>query len=272
MSIQNILVSYNGDRSAQGALKTALVMAKRYDAHLTAVLAHGLPNLMYSYGGHLPQAAMDQLRDADKQHREEAEKLFWETVSGYPSDKTHYLDVHGDADEMLMEVALGYDLVVIGAEDKDADYPHMIVHPDVVARDSGKPVVVVPLGYDPANFNESVLLAWDGKRAASRAMGQAIRLLKPGAEIAVLTVGSKARSEAKALPAIQNLERHGFAVKLIARKGKKVAKVILNTAEEENVGMLVMGAYEHAKLAQDLFGGITNTVLKKATVPVLLVH
>jgi len=35
---------------------------------------------------------------------------------------------------------------------------------------------------------------------------------------------------------------------------------------------LAMGAYEHAKLAEDLFGGVTNTVLKKSKVPVLLSH
>lgn len=272
MTIKNILVAYNGTEQAKSALKTALVMADRYGAHLTGILAHGLPNLLYAYGGHIPQQAMDQLEEADKQHRDEVRKEFMAATTGNPAAKTHFLDVYGEADEMLMDVALGYDLVVMGDADRRSDYPHMEVHADVVARNSGKPVVVVPLGYDPADFNEKVLLAWDGKRAAARAMADAIRLLKPDAEISVLCVGSPEQAEAKAMPAMAHLERHGFAAKLITAKGKKIAKTILAAAEKENIGMLVMGAYEHAKLAEDLFGGVTNSVLKKAKIPVLLSH
>lgn len=272
MTIKNILVAYNGNPQSKSALKTALVLAERYGAHLTGVLAHGLPNLLYAYGGHVPQAAMDQLEEADKLHRDEVRRDFMESTSGYPAGQIHFLDVYGEADEMLMEVALGYDLVVMGPEEKRSDFPHMEVHADVVARNSGKPVLVVPLDYDPSDFNERMLLAWDGKRAASRAMGDAIRLLKPGAEVSVLCVGTPEQAEARALPAMAHLERHGFAAKLITRKAKKIAKLILATAEEEKAGMLVMGAYEHAKLAEDLFGGVTNTVLKKTPVPVLLSH
>ncbi len=272
MTIKNILVAYNGSPQAQGALKTALVMAERYGAHLTGVLAHGLPNLLYAYGGHVPQAAMDQLEEADKAHRDEVRKAFLETTSGYPANMTHFLDVYGEADEMLMEVALGYDLIVMGTQEKRSDFQHMEVHADVVARNSGKPVVVVPFGYDPTAYNDRVLLAWDGKRAASRAMSDAIHLLKAESEISVLCVGKAEKAEASALPAVSNLERHGFAVKLITRKARKIAKTVLQVAEEEKTGMLVMGAYEHAKIAEDLFGGVTDTVLKKATVPVLLSH
>jgi len=46
----------------------------------------------------------------------------------------------------------------------------------------------------------------------------------------------------------------------------------LAATKDEGAGMLVMGAYEHAKLAEDLFGGVTNTVLKKTKIPVLLSH
>jgi len=272
MTIKNMLVAYNGTENAQSALKTAQKLAQRYGAHLTGILAHGLPNLMYSYGGHVPQSAMDQLEAADKRHRNEVRKKFMAETTGFTPEKLHFLDVYGDADEMLMEIALGYDLVVLGAENRHADFPHMEVHADVIARNSGKPVLVVPAGFDPTALNERILLAWDGKRAASRAMEQAIRLQKPGGEIIVLCIGPAKRAEAKARPAVNNLQRHGFAARLLTRKAKKTAKAILATAADENAGLLVMGAYEHAKLAEDLFGGVTNTVLKKAHIPVLLSH
>lgn len=272
MTIKNILVSYNGNPAAQSALNTALVMAKRYNAHLTGMLAHGLPSLLYAYGGHVPQSAMDQLEESDKAHRAEVRKLFNETTVGFPADRFHFLDVYGEADEMLMEVALGYDLVVMGKADYRSDYPHMEVHPDVVARNSGKPVLMVPTAYDPETFNDKIVLAWDGRKAAARAMSDAIGLIKPGAEISVLCIGNPEQAEMKALPAVAHLERHGFKVTLITRKAKKIAKTVLEVASEENAGMVVMGAYEHAKIAEDLFGGVTNSILKKSAIPVLLAH
>ncbi len=272
MTIKNILVSFNGSKPAIGALNMALALAGQYGAHLTGVLAHGLPNMLYAYGGHVPQTAMDQLEEADRQHREEVRKTFMNLTSGQPAERIHFLDIYGDADEMLMDVALGYDLVVMAPPEKSPNYPHMEAHADVVARNSGKPVLVVPESYDPARFSARVLLAWDGKRAASRAMSDVVKLLDPSAKISVLCIGEPEAAAEKARPALVHLERHGFDAALITKKSRKIAKSILATAKEDGVGIVAMGAYEHAKLAEDLFGGVTNTVLKKAKVPVLLSH
>lgn len=272
MTIKNILVSYNGSETANTALKAALVMAHRTQAHLTGILAHGLPAMLYAYGGQVPQSAMDQLEDADKAHRKKVKAAFYAQCANAPAARVHFLDVYGEADETLMEVALGYDLVVLGPVDSKSGFPHMDAHPDVIARNSGKPVLMVPKGYDATDFTENMLLAWDGKRAAARALNDALCLLQPEAALTVLTIGAPERAEAKAKPAMQQLQRHGYAPKLITRKARKIAKAILAATKDEGAGMLVMGAYEHAKLAEDLFGGVTNTVLKKTKIPVLLSH
>jgi len=111
------LVSYNGSPQAQSALNTALVLAERYHAHLTGVLAHGMPYMLYSYGGHVPQSAMDQLLEADREHREQTRKAFMESASALPAAQVHFLDIEAEANEGLMEAALGYDLVVMGADE-----------------------------------------------------------------------------------------------------------------------------------------------------------
>ncbi len=272
MTIKNILVSFNGGAPAISALQMALKLAARSEAHITGVLAHGLPNMLYAYGGHVPQAAMDQLEEADKQHRDEVRVKFMEMTSEHPASRVHFQDIYGEADEMLMSAALGYDLVVMGQPEKSPNFPHMEAHADVVARNSGKPVLLVPLGYDAASFNSHVLLAWDGKRAASRAMSEVMKLMAHNAKVSVLCIGEPEAAAKKAQPALLQLERHGFKAKLVRKKARKIAKTILATAKEQEVGILAMGAYEHAKLAEDLFGGVTNTVLKKAKMPVLLSH
>lgn len=274
MSIKNILVAYNGTKSSECALNVAILMAKKYDAHLTGVLTHGLPNILYSYGGHFPQIAMKQMEDADREHRAEVRKNFETATIDLPSDKMHYLDVFGEADAKLMEVARTYDIVVMGNPEKDSDYQHMVVHPDVVARNSGRPVLVVPDGYRIEALDERAVLAWDGRRAAARALSDAMQILESKTEVAVLTIGHADDFERKLKPIMEHLDRHEIPAHpvLKARGRDSVAQVILDVVEEEKAGILVMGAYEHAKLAEDLFGGVTNTIVNRSPVPVLLSH
>ncbi|WP_276326206.1 universal stress protein [Phaeobacter gallaeciensis] len=36
--------------------------------------------------------------------------------------------------------------------------------------------------------------------------------------------------------------------------------------------LIVMGAYEHSKFSQDLFGGVTHEVIRSSQVPVFMSH
>ncbi len=274
MTIKNILVAYNGSKSAERALGVAMLMARKYDAHLTGIITHGLPNVLYSFGGHMPQSVMQQLEDADREHRAEVKKNFEMATRDLNTEKTHYMDAYGDADTRLNELARTFDIVIMGSADNDSEFQHMEVHPDVIARNSGRPVLVVPASYETEELNERAVLAWDGQRAASRAMSDSIQILQSKTEVAVLTIGEADDFETKLQPILENLQRHGIPSHpvLKARGRDSIAKIILNVVEEEGAGILVMGAYEHRKLREDLFGGVTNTILSKSKVPVLLSH
>ncbi|HZF46292.1 MAG TPA: universal stress protein, partial [Sphingomonadaceae bacterium] len=39
-----------------------------------------------------------------------------------------------------------------------------------------------------------------------------------------------------------------------------------------NAGMLVMGAYGHSRLRENILGGVTRGMLQKAKLPLLLAH
>lgn len=274
MTIKNILVAYNGSKAAECALALACLIARKYDAHLTGLLTHGLPTVLYSYGSHLPQTAMHQLEEADREHRAEVRKNFHMATADLIADKTHFLDVFGEADQKLMEIARTFDIVIMGVTDKDSEFQHMEVHPDVIARNSGRPVLVVPPGYAVEELPDTALLAWDGQRAAARAMSDAMKILESKTMVTVLTVGGGDDLEKTAQPIISQLERHGIACRALRKERQKdsIAECILGEVENQGAGLLVMGAYEHSKLKEDLFGGVTNSVIDKSKVPVLLSH
>jgi nucleotide-binding universal stress UspA family protein len=273
MALKNILVSYNATAPAQAALAIAVLMAGKYGAHLTGILSYGPQELASSYAGYLPIGVAEQLAEADRTRRTEIEKAFRTATAAMPAERAHFIDVFSSADDGLMDVARTYDLIVMGRTATESDVPHMEPHPDVVARHSGRPVLVVPKDYSVTALNEHAVVAWDGGRAAARALADAMQILETKDRVTVLTIGNP--EQKGMLDGIgRHLLRHGIRVEpvIAARDGRRIADVILDTCRARGAGLLVMGAYEHAKFAEDLFGGITNRILHSAPIPVLLSH
>ena len=48
--------------------------------------------------------------------------------------------------------------------------------------------------------------------------------------------------------------------------------MLLNRISDESIDLLVMGAYGHARLRELILGGVTDTILREMTVPVLMSH
>jgi nucleotide-binding universal stress UspA family protein len=273
MAVKNILVSYNDTEAARSALALARLMAEKYEAHLTGILSYGPQELISSYAGYLPIGVAEQVFEADRAKRREVEAAFRSATEGLPADRVHFVDVFSSADDGLMDVARTYDLIVMGRGEPDSAIPHMEPHPDVVARHSGRPVLVVPKGYAVAVLNEHALVAWDGGRAAARALADAMQLLETKQKVTVLSVGTPGSSDVLA-GITRHLERHHVPVEAVeaARDGRRTADVIIDTCKARGAGLLVMGAYEHAKFAEDLFGGVTSRVIDNSPIPVLLSH
>ena len=51
-----------------------------------------------------------------------------------------------------------------------------------------------------------------------------------------------------------------------------VGELLLSRAADFNADLIVMGAYGHSRLRELVLGGVTRTLLKTMTVPVLMSH
>ena len=66
--------------------------------------------------------------------------------------------------------------------------------------------------------------------------------------------------------------------RLLAEEGAKVvvldynAEAAQKTADEIGAKLIVMGAYEHSKFSQDIFGGVTHDVVRSSNIPVFMSH
>ena len=276
MSIRNILVAYNGTETAARAVKLAAHMARRLDAHLTGLFAHALP---YTYTQMEAYLTADAIMALDETH----EKVERRVTEGFEALiaaeeqglRSSFCCAQGMPNDVLSAYARTYDLTVVGQPDggkKSSVY--VDPDPDTIALQSGRPVLVAPRGFEQFEASRGAMVAWDGKRAASRALSDAMDLLEDEDKVTVLHVGNEDNVRAPGRDIMEHLSRHGLNVDLknIPKGGLAISDIILNTCAESDVGLLVMGAYEHSRFSEMLLGGVTRDVLARTHIPVLMSH
>ncbi|AUM75126.1 universal stress protein [Paracoccus jeotgali] len=272
MSFKNVLVAYTGHESSMAALRHAIKIAVHNDGWLTGVLGHGQPPLERHMAAHLPHDILVSLREFDRQRIDEARRVFETTVEKHNwSDKSAFVDLDVEHGAPLADFGRTFDLIVMGMHRTASAEPHMAASPDLMALHSGRPVLVVPSNFDAPGLAENMLLAWDGKRAAARAVGDAMSLLRERGRVTVLTIGSQPAPGTSQL--IQNLCHHGVDARHVhqPRKGP-IARSILEAADTAGAKAIIMGAFEHSKFSQDLWGGVTSDVMRDAHLPVFMSH
>jgi len=275
MSLKSILCAYSGETADGSELRHALRLAKHHDSYLTGVLRHGRAPMETRYQGMIPRDLMEQLRGAERDHIAEIERKFTKTMekSGM-TDRSEFIDLEPEDGLRLSELARYYDLIVTGTQGSAQTDAHMAANPESIALNSGRPVLIVPEGYEAEGLSRHAMIAWDGKKSAARALGDAMQTLEGKPKVTVLTIGNTSPDVVPGGGIMALLERHGVhAVSLhMPRDRRGVARTIDEAAQKVGAELLVMGAFEHSKFSQDLFGGVTHEILKSARIPVLMSH
>lgn len=133
---------------------------------------------------------------------------------------------------------------------------------------------------------EKILVGTDGSESATRAVGRAVEIARQdGAELIVVhahpdpNVGYALADDAspsldRAREIVRDIETKHAAdinVRTIVREGE-AAGVLLDVAEEEKVGLIVVGNRGMAGAKRFLQGSVPNRVSHHAECDVLIVH
>jgi nucleotide-binding universal stress UspA family protein len=143
---------------------------------------------------------------------------------------------------------------------------------------SGRPVLLMPPGQRPARIGERILIGWNAKREAVRAIHDALPFLKAAREVVVATVDAEpsaaGHGEAPGFDIAQHLSRHGVRVEVRNADGlgRTEGAVLLQEAFTRGADMIVMGAYGRSRAEERLFGGVTRELLDAAAVALFLSH
>lgn len=281
MAIKNILVAYNGGEASNAALHMGVQMANKYDAHLTGIMAHGASNITRSIPKWLLGSVQDSISDIVLKRTDEVAEKFQSFMDGeLPSERIHWIDVKANPDLAVSHYARLFDVTVVGQYENLLAADELELHPDRIAYSSGRPIIVAPKSHAPAShaagsINEKAVVAWDGRRTASRAFFDAMHILETKSNVTIVTIGGPKTGKKQDQIDLQTImKRHGVDAKhlFLPRTEKSIATTLLDVCKQENAGLLVMGAYEHSKLAEDIWGGVTSQVLEETHLPLFLSH
>jgi nucleotide-binding universal stress UspA family protein len=143
---------------------------------------------------------------------------------------------------------------------------------------SGRPVLLLPEGATrqlASTFN-TVAVAWDHSRSATRAVADALPMLRGAKHVHVVTVVDEKRLHraGSGVELCKHLARHGVEVTFeqVEAKGRAIGDVLEAHASERNIDLLVMGAYGHSRLREFILGGATRRVLTRPFAWTLLSH
>ncbi|APW37259.1 hypothetical protein RD110_08665 [Rhodoferax koreense] len=269
--IQSILVHLDSSERCAERIRVAQRLAESFDATAIGVYAV-VPSLLRHPMGLDGMAGAMGLQEYDDECRARACRL-WSSLAG-TSARMRWTASPGDSIWNFESRAFYADLLLLGQRDEadavvDETPADFVFHQ--VAR-SGRPVMVLPSAGSFDRVGETVLIAWKETREAAHAVAAALPWLRKARQVHAI---SYAEDEGASLNALHDyLARHGVAIIQHASQARDVAvgEDLLSRAADIGADLLVMGCYGHSRARELVLGGVSRTILRSMTLPVLMAH
>jgi len=276
MNLKTLLVCLTTPDHADTLMKLAVPIARKHDAHLIAL--HTVEALMI-YPGiamHIPEPAFAAFSESQKEEALKIKASFSKHTENesFPSEFRLVQAQAISANERMVESARAADLVIMAHADAMSDRHDQRHAQAQVIRESGRPVIVVPLGYDGPEIGANILVGWSDTREAARAAHDLLTVANKDAAITVLRVGNAPKDALKDFDGIDLVEmfaRHGLKPTLEHRNplGADIAKVLNDVAFEKGSDLIVTGAFGHSKAYDFVIGATTYALLRDSKLPVM---
>jgi len=179
---------------------------------------------------------------------------------------------HGELVDTLRELQGEIRLLVMGRQGEVSDSlaRHVGSHLESVIRTLHRPILVTTGEF---RAPRNLLVAFDNSPSTRKALDMLTSSpLFAGLPVHLLTVGNDREEAANALAAAQQqLQQAGFNVVTAQREGD-VESALLAYQREQNIDLVVMGAYGHSRIRQFLVGSTTTGMLRNTQCPLLLLR
>jgi nucleotide-binding universal stress UspA family protein len=259
---------------AYGVADYAVSFCDREKAHLSVQLA--VPVFDLPTGRILPlvHAVVDEVNGerlakarAAQDHIETSARLAAVTVDCRIVQKPY-----ADTRDVFVAAARMSDLVILCKPTALLSSEQGII--ESVFFGSGRPVLVVPPDWTRGAVFRRIVIAWDGGAQAARAVGDAMPLLEKAEEVEIVCITPDAKKSVAGGDLAQHLARHCRVLKLTELQATfgDPGMTLRNHLSTVTPDLLVMGAYAHSRLFELVLGGVTDSMVGDATLPVFYSH
>jgi nucleotide-binding universal stress UspA family protein len=275
--IKDIVVNLSVGEHASFAADYAVSVAAAFDAHLVGIAFLYDPIIPVSGAGYIPAEVIEaQERDNTAATKAAIDRFVAAGAhAGVAAEPLTLSASFAGVGDQFARIARRFDLAIVGqAEPETSAVEETITEATLFG--SGRPVIVVPYIQKAPLKLKRVMVTWDGSRAAARAIADAMPLLERAERVEVVIVANERgkQDEIEGADMGQHLARHGLnvEVKRTVSGDIDVADVILSHAADAGTDFIVMGGYGHSRLREFVLGGVTRSILRSMTAPVLMSH
>ena len=279
MSGYKTIAAYVPDAArAERVFSVASALASQHGAHLSGyfVMPPELVTSVFGVGRQLIAAGRNALRE---QGQAVAERFEAAGATRQIRKDWRLVDAGRQTVPQTLAAHLRHaDLVVVSQRSAEWEDSMLLEFPEEIALQSGRPTLVVPNVGTFGTVGRRVVVAWNDRREAARAVFDALPVLEAADEVKLVWVNpdeeEKFQGDLPTADIAQALARHGVKCTSSVAYGtdQSVGDILLNECSDYGADLLVMGAYGHARLREFVVGGATRQILKTMTIPVMLSH
>lgn len=287
MSIRNILVPVRGDGKHDGLLNHALLLARRFNAHIDVVHCRPRPDDMIPFGVVVPDSVREQLAaSANLSASADEEKLRAAFDAYCDRNGLAIVDRHQaptDRVTMSWREELGKQPTVVGRLGRLTDII-VVPRPDRKRKlgygtleaglfETGHMVVMCP----PAKaeiIGEHIAIGWSGTAEAARAVSIALPILDAAGKVTLIGVDTDQDRPLGLDELDLYLRSHGIKSEARTQKSDShhVGQTLLSEATSAGADSLLIGAYGQNRLRELVMGGVTRHLIDHADMPVFMTH
>lgn len=285
MAIKHILLPLTGQTRSANAALCALRLAKAMKAHVSAGYEDELgplymPTIGYIASGPTFGAFYEQMQRTRAERKALARGFFDRAVADTQlpivnaplctQGSAMWID---DADTTpLARHGVFSDLAVLEMPGDEASPVIWNVAEECLFKVK-RPLLTVPPDAGSVDFARPVI-AWNGSTQAMNAVRAVLPLLPAQAVATILQVGDLKRGGLPASGLADYLGWHCFETRTVLTddRPRGTGRAILDAARAAGGTCIVMGAFTRSPTRELLFGGVTDFMLRAATLPVLLAH
>ncbi|MPZ40205.1 MAG: hypothetical protein GEU95_19540 [Rhizobiales bacterium] len=292
MSIKRILVPLPGLIEQFSEIDIAMAAAKALAAHVEVMFVSEPPPVTravsgseMAYGrGTVVAAQINRYAEEQEKRAQQARDRFMQVCSANgirilgPSEEPGSLpaaswrETQGTYVSLATARAAAFDLMVAASSAVMASLREVAEESLLQTR---RPVLLAPSRLQ-TNLTDTAMIAWDESPECWHAVSSAIPFLTIANSVQVISVDRKPETRrASQEEMLAYLRCHGIAAtgRVVAPHLRSIGDTLLAEANDNHIGLLVMGAYSHSRWRELLLGGATQHILKNAaSTPVFMAH